>query len=432
MFICLFLYAYIEIYCLENTINLFIFGSSVPSVHLVVFLKFPILANISPIIFQPHTFYYACFPSWFFTHQHPSFFFPVGNLYFTNAFVYETLIEVIRINTTYRRVLLKVSVDMPRHIVVDPKHRYLFWADYGQKPKIERSFLDCTNRTVLVSEGIVTPRGLAVDHDTGYIYWVDDSLDIIARIHRDGGESQVVRYGSRYPTPYGITVFGESIIWVDRNLRKVFQASKQPGNTDPPTVIRDSINLLRDVTIFDEHVQPLSPAELNNNPCLQSNGGCSHFCFALPELPTPKCGCAFGTLEDDGKNCATSREDFLIYSLNNSLRSLHFDPQDHNLPFQAISVEGMAIALDYDRRNNRIFFTQKLNPIRGQISYVNLYSGASSPTILLSSKRTPGLGFTLALDIRRATYRIVLMPFEILTSYEYVSFYLCVSRYRGY
>ncbi|OBS58951.1 hypothetical protein A6R68_09924, partial [Neotoma lepida] len=191
------------------------------------------------------------------------------NLYFTNAFVYETLIEVLRINTTYRRVLLKVTVDMPRHIVVDPKNRYLFWADYGQKPKIERSFLDCTNRTVLVSEGIVTPRGLAMDHSTGYIYWVDDSLDIIARIHLDGGESQVVRYGSRYPTPYGITVFGESIIWVDRNLKKIFQASKEPGNTDPPVVIRDNVNLLRDVTIFDEHVQPLSPAELNNNPCLQ-------------------------------------------------------------------------------------------------------------------------------------------------------------------
>ncbi|XP_052581109.1 low-density lipoprotein receptor-related protein 2 isoform X1 [Peromyscus californicus insignis] len=308
-----------------------------------------------------------------------------GNLYFTNAFVYETLIEVLRINTTYRRVLLKVAVDMPRHIVVDPKNRYLFWADYGQKPKIERSFLDCTNRTVLVSEGIVTPRGLAMDHSTGYIYWVDDSLDIIARIHLDGGESQVVRYGSRYPTPYGITVFGESIIWVDRNLKKIFQASKEPGNTDPPVVIRDNINLLRDVTIFDEHVQPLSPAELNNNPCLQSNGGCAHFCFALPELSTPKCGCAFGTLENDGKTCATSRTDFLIYALNNSLRSLHFDPEDHSPPFQEINVERTAIALDYDHKFNRIFYTQKLSSVQGRISYVSLYTGISTPIVLLSN-----------------------------------------------
>lgn len=99
---------------------------------------------------------------------------------------------------------------MPRDIVVDPKNRYLFWSDYGQTPKIERSFLDCTNRTVLVSEGVVTPRGLALDHSNGYVYWVDDTLDVISRINIEGKELRVIRYGSRYPTPYAITVFGNS------------------------------------------------------------------------------------------------------------------------------------------------------------------------------------------------------------------------------
>ncbi|KAM4859286.1 low-density lipoprotein receptor-related protein 2 [Thomomys bottae] len=307
-----------------------------------------------------------------------------GNLYFTNAFVSETMIEVLRINTTYRRILLKATVDMPRHIVVDPKNRYLFWADYGQHPKIERAFLDCTNRTVLVSEGIVTPRGLAVDHSNGYIYWVDDSLDIIARIHLSGGHSEVIRYGSRYPTPYGITVFENSIIWVDRNLQKVFQASKEPGNQEPPTVIRDNIYWLRDVAVFDTRVQPRTQAEVNHNPCLENNGGCSHFCFALPELPTPKCSCAFGTLGQDGKSCVISTENFLIFALGNSLRSLHFDPEDHSPPFQPIDVGRTVIALDYDSINNRIYFTQILASGTGQISYVSLYSDIHSPTVIVS------------------------------------------------
>lgn len=263
-----------------------------------------------------------------------------------------------------------------------------------------------------------------MDHSTGYIYWVDDSLDIVARIHLDGGESQVIRYGSRYPTPYGITVFGDYIIWVDRNLKKVFQASKEPGNTDPPVVIRDNINLLRDVTVFDERAQPLSAADLDNNPCLQGNGGCAHFCFAQPELSTPKCGCAFGALGDDGKSCATSREDFLIYTLNNSVRSLHFDPEDHSPPFQEINVRRTAIALDYDHRNNRIFFTQKLSSVRGQISYVSLYSGTNSPVVLLSGKRTPG-GVHLGSRYKEVS---ILSIFNALgESSIFVWLYICIS-----
>lgn len=275
---------------------------------------------------------------------------------------------------------------MPRHIVVDPKNRYLFWADYGQSPKIERAFLDCSNRTVLVSEGIVTPRGLAVDHNTGYIYWVDDSLDMIARISRDGGEPEIIRYGSRYPTPYGLTIFENSIIWVDRNLKKIFQASKEPGNTEQPTVIRDNIDWLRDVTIYNSHYQSLAPADVNYNPCLQNNGGCDHLCFALPDLQTPKCGCAFGMLGSDGKRCFISTDNYLIFALENALRSMHLDPENHSPPFHTMTVSRTAVALDYDSANSLIYFTQSSSTGPGRISYISTYSGSNNPTVVASGK----------------------------------------------
>lgn len=321
------------------------------------------------------------------------FHFPAGNLYFTNAFRSETLIEVLRINTTHRHILLKTIVDMPRDIVVDPKNRYLFWSDYGQNPKIERSFLDCTNRTVLVSDITATPRGLALDHSSNYIYWVDDAVDLIARISIEGGETEVIRFGSHYPAPYAITVFGNSIIWVDRNLKKILQASKEPNRADRPTVIRDNIDWLRDVTIFDQSVQPRSPAEVNNNPCLENNGGCAQFCFALAKSQTPKCDCAFGTLQADGKSCAISSENFLIFALDDSLRSLRFDPKDYSQPFPAISVERMAVALDYDSIDNRIYFTQLLPSGKGQISYINLNSRSSPPTVVVSGKCTLSVAY---------------------------------------
>uniref|UniRef100_A0A671PYM9 EGF-like domain-containing protein n=1 Tax=Sinocyclocheilus anshuiensis TaxID=1608454 RepID=A0A671PYM9_9TELE len=312
-----------------------------------------------------------------------------GTLYFTNAFLTETYIEVIRLNTTFRRVLLKTQVDMPRHIVVDPMNRYLFWADYGQTPKIERAFLDGSNRTVLVSSGIVTPRGLALDHRDGYIYWVDDSLDMIARVRPEGGETEVVRFGSRYPTPYGITVFEGTVIWVDRNLKKVFQTSKQPGATDQPLVIRDNINMLRDVTIYDRRMQPSSAHELHNNPCLESSGGCSHFCFAIPGTQTRKCSCAFGNLAADSSSCVVSRDDYLIYTTESTVRSLRLDPEDHSLPFPVVNVPQTSVALDFDRLDGRIYFTQSSGAGQSKISFITLASPTSPATEVASDLGAP-------------------------------------------
>ncbi|XP_016414141.1 low-density lipoprotein receptor-related protein 2-like [Sinocyclocheilus rhinocerous] len=299
------------------------------------------------------------------------------------------LVTLIRLNTTFRRVLLKTQVDMPRHIVVDPMNRYLFWADYGQTPKIERAFLDGSNRTVLVSSGIVTPRGLALDHRDGYIYWVDDSLDMIARVRPEGGETEVVRYGSRYPTPYGITVFEGNVIWVDRNLKKVFQASKQPGATDQPLVIRDNINMLRDVTIFDRRMQPSSAHELNNNPCLESNGGCAHFCFAIRGSQMRKCSCAFGNLAADSSSCVVSRDDYLIYTTESTVRSLRLDPEDHSVPFPVVNVPRTSVALDFDRLDGRIYFTQSSGAGQSKISFITLASPTSSVTEVASDLGAP-------------------------------------------
>lgn len=298
--------------------------------------------------------------------------------------------EVLRLNTTFRRVLLKTQVDMPRHIIVDPRNRYLFWADYGQSPKIERALLDGTNRTILVSSGIITPRGLALDWQTGYVYWVDDSLDMIARVNPKGGETEIVRYGSRYPTPYGITVFQSSIIWVDRNLKKVFQASKEPGSTEQPAVIRDNINMLRDVTIFDQRTQPTSAQELNYNPCIEANGGCAHFCFALPGSGTAsqnkKCSCAFGNLAADNKSCVVSKDDYLIYTTESTVRSLRLDPEDHALPFPVVNVPRTSVALDFDLNDRRIYFTQSSGIGASKISYISLSSPTSAPVVVASGR----------------------------------------------
>lgn len=159
-----------------------------------------------------------------------------GNLYFTNAFETETHLEVLAINTTYRMILLKSSHDQPRDVAVSPRLRYLFWTDAGQTPKIERALLDGTNRTVLASESLASPHGLTVDYTSDFLYWTDDVLDMISRMHVDGTQREIIRYGSRYPSPTGLAIFGNNMLWVDKKLGKLFQASRDPTNTDQPEV----------------------------------------------------------------------------------------------------------------------------------------------------------------------------------------------------
>lgn len=160
----------------------------------------------------------------------------VGNLYFTNAFEMETYLEVLAINTTFRMILLKSVEDQPRDVAVSPKLRYLFWTDGGQNPKIERALLDGTNRTVLASESLASPRGLTIDYTNDFLYWTDDVLDMISRMAPDGTQRQIIRYGSRLPSPTGMAIFGRYMLWVDQRLGKLYQASKDPNNSDQPEV----------------------------------------------------------------------------------------------------------------------------------------------------------------------------------------------------
>uniref|UniRef100_W5N103 Low-density lipoprotein receptor-related protein 2 n=1 Tax=Lepisosteus oculatus TaxID=7918 RepID=W5N103_LEPOC len=317
-----------------------------------------------------------------------------GNLYFTNAFETQTYIEVLRLNTTYRLVLLKSSVDRPHDIAVSPRLRYIFWTDGGQTPKIERAFLDGRNRTVLASESLATPQGLTVDYTSDYLYWTDDTLDLISCMRFDGTQRQIVRFGSRYPSPCGISIFGNYMIWVDRNLRRVYQASKQPGNSDAPEVIRDNLSDLTDVTVFDAHVQPLSANLVGFNPCLEDHGRCQQICFALPEIAQPQCGCAHGSLLSNGVSCGYGLDEFLIYTTDYSIHSARLDPEDHSLPFTPVTLSYSVVALDFDFQDKRIYFAQSNGYRYSKIGYFSTTSPSISPVIVESDLNDPkGLAF---------------------------------------
>ncbi|XP_038047205.1 low-density lipoprotein receptor-related protein 2-like isoform X2 [Patiria miniata] len=319
-----------------------------------------------------------------------------GNVYWNSAHQEESFLEVSRLDGSLRRVLWKTPDHKPRAIAVNPIKRYLYWADYGQTPKIVRAFLDGSNRTELVTIGISLPRDIAVDVQTHDVFWVDTVTDVLEKIDWQGGNRQIIR--SQLPNPRGLAVFSDSVYWVDRNLEKIFQASKLANSNKDPEVFRTDMEKLRDIAIFDASNQP--PAD--DNVCGVNNGGCDQLCLAMPDdvAVSRVCLCAIGELADDGQTCQNSTS-YLVLRLSTFFASLNFDPRNHAVPFQRMQVgytHGVAI---HDPLQRIYWF------YRDQLKYISIHGG--SP---VEVKQVQGIGRYLDLAIDWLHNRIYIASYS--------------------
>lgn len=72
----------------------------------------------------------------------------------------------------------------------------MFWADVGENPKIEMSWMDGSKRTQLVTTRLHHPTGLTVDTAMDHsLYWVDTKLNVIESIKYDQKNRAVVIRG---------------------------------------------------------------------------------------------------------------------------------------------------------------------------------------------------------------------------------------------
>lgn len=141
-----------------------------------------------------------------------------------------------------------------------------------------------------------------------------------------------------------------------------------------------------DVTIFDSHVQPTSAHQVGFNPCQENNGRCQQLCFAIPDQEQPKCGCAHGSLLSNGVSCGYGLDEFLVFTTDYTLNSMRLDPSDHSTPYPTVNLGYNLMALDYDFKEKRVFFTQYLGLGRSKIGYVTTTSITSPPVIIASGE----------------------------------------------
>lgn len=51
--------------------------------------------------------------------------------------------------------------------------RYMYWTDWGNKPRIERSEMDGGKRVTIISDTLGWPNGLTIDKENAQLIWAD-------------------------------------------------------------------------------------------------------------------------------------------------------------------------------------------------------------------------------------------------------------------
>ena len=134
-------------------------------------------------------------------------------------------IEYSRLDGSGRMLLLDNGIDRPRGLAIDPFSGYIYWADWGATPKIERIKLSDSTTEIIIGSGIVWPSSLTIDYESSKLYWADASLGKIEVSNLDGSERVTLYSGPSVHRPYGITVHNGILYWTDWTTRFVISAS---------------------------------------------------------------------------------------------------------------------------------------------------------------------------------------------------------------
>lgn len=59
-----------------------------------------------------------------------------------------------------------------------PSSSYLYWTDWGEHAKLERSAMDGSDRVVLISNNLGWPNGLAIDMAGSQLLWADAHTEV--------------------------------------------------------------------------------------------------------------------------------------------------------------------------------------------------------------------------------------------------------------
>ncbi|KAL3854471.1 hypothetical protein ACJMK2_013739, partial [Sinanodonta woodiana] len=289
-----------------------------------------------------------------------------------------------------------------RAVAVDPTMGYLFFSDYGNRPRymprIERAFMDGSHRYTLNIEKLMAPSSLALDIINKRVYWIDHKLDHIEVMDYWGQHRQtIVSGGINIPAPVSLTMFENQLYWADATKMGILSVSK--FGDGPPKLVH-SISTSRPTCIRAHHPILQRMGERTINPC--DSVGCSQICVLSHTTDNNhlayRCMCEAGfRLDDDQKNC-TKMDKFILFATKHAVRGIPLtEPVSYSVDAmppvvgQSNSRRGNSyVAVDYDAEGGNIYFSDIRNYaiLRSKVDSFDV-----SPLSVSHTRSVEGLSF---------------------------------------
>ncbi|XP_038070381.1 hyalin-like isoform X2 [Patiria miniata] len=117
--------------------------------------------------------------------------------------------------TGSKEIFFSESHYSPKGIVINLVHRYIFWSDIGDNPRIERADLDGRNRTIIVEGGLNWPSSVTIDLAGNSLYWIDAGHDIIETSDISGNNRRIVANLTVHSVtyPFDLAVYADYVYW---------------------------------------------------------------------------------------------------------------------------------------------------------------------------------------------------------------------------
>ncbi|XP_055136598.1 low-density lipoprotein receptor-related protein 6 isoform X8 [Symphalangus syndactylus] len=295
-------------------------------------------------------------------------------------------IEVSKLDGQHRQVLVWKDLDSPRALALDPAEGFMYWTEWGGKPKIDRAAMDGSERTTLVPN-VGRANGLTIDYAKRRLYWTDLDTNLIESSNMLGLNREVI--ADDLPHPFGLTQYQDYIYWTDWSRRSIERANKTSGQNR--TIIQGHLDYVMDILVFH------SSRQSGWNECASSNGHCSHLCLAVP-VGGFVCGCpAHYSLNADNRTCSAPTT-FLLFSQKSAINRMVIDEQqspDIILPIHSLRN---VRAIDYDPLDKQLYWIDsRQNMIRKAQE-----DGSQGFTVVVSSVPSQNLEiqpYDLSIDI---------------------------------